>query len=216
MAIFCPGSAVAVKSLIVGLSLLSYWNTTWSNSIFPLTSFLSRCFWHLFWSDISFSSKNSNTLSPAAAVDWSEVKAWAIWDNGFVNNLTYIINATITPNVIYPFIARSAPTIHTITYPKLPTKFISGCISPDKNWLFWFVSLTFSFSSSKVLSDCFLPLYTLTTFNPEYISSICPFKLPSSVCLATKYFWDFPSILDTPKNPIALLSIAVKAIIQFV
>ena len=53
--------------------------------------------------------------------------------SGFINNLTYNINATITPNVITLFIVRRAPTIHTITYPRFPINPISGCISPDKN-----------------------------------------------------------------------------------
>ena len=48
----------------------------------------------------------------------------------------YIMNATITPNSILPSMASTAPTTHTTTYPKLPTKFMIGIIRPDRNWLF--------------------------------------------------------------------------------
>ena len=168
------------------------------------------------WSAISFSSKNSNTLSLAAAVDWSDVILCAICDNGFVNNLTYVINAIITPNDIILFIVNNAPTIQTATYPKFPIKFIIGCIIPDKNWLFLFASHTFWLYSSNFLSDSFLPLYAFTTFKPEYTSSICPFKFPSSSCFATKYFCDFASTANIPINPSKLDNIAVNAIIQLV
>ena len=113
--------------------MLSYWNTTFSNSISPLTFSLYNFLVNLLSSCISSSSKNSNTLSLAAPVDCSDVIACAICESGDVNSLTYVINATITPNEIIFFIVKIAPTIHTATYPKFPIKFIRGCINPDKN-----------------------------------------------------------------------------------
>ena len=131
---------------------LSYPNLTCLNSMFPLTFLAFNFFFKCFSSSISSSSTNSNTLSAAAQVDCSDVIPCAIWDNGDVNNLTYNINATITPKLIFPFIVRSAPTTHTATYPKLPIKFIIDGISPDKNWLIRLHSNTFSFNLSNFFS----------------------------------------------------------------
>ena len=70
--------------------------------------------------------------------------------------------------MIILFIVSNAPTIHTATYPKFPINPIIGFINPDKNWLFLFASYTFLLYSSNFLSASFLPLYTFTTFSPEF------------------------------------------------
>ena len=165
IAIFCPGLILAVKFLIVGLSFPSYLNSTLLNSISPLTFF--KMFLILLSSFISFSSINANTLSDAAAADCIDVSPWAIWVSGWVNNLTYVIKATITPNVIISFIVRRAPTIHTATYPKFPINIIIGCIRPDINWLFLLLSHTLWLYLSNFLSASSFPLYAFTTFKPE-------------------------------------------------
>ena len=67
------------------------------NSILPLASFNTNLVSSF---SISSSSRNSNTLSDAAPDDWRLVSDCAIDVSGWLNNLTYIINATITPNVI--------------------------------------------------------------------------------------------------------------------
>ena len=124
----------------------------------PFTFNLSNAFVLLLSSSNSSSLRNLNTLSPAAAALCNSVIPCAIWDNGDVNNLTYNINATITPKLIFPFIVRSAPTTHTATYPKLPINDIIGDMSPDKNWLFLadIYRLLFIFWNS--LSDISIPL----------------------------------------------------------
>ena len=43
------------------------------------------------------------------------------------------MNATMTPKEILPSMHSRAPTMHTITYPKLPMKFMNGIIMPPRN-----------------------------------------------------------------------------------
>ena len=124
----------------------------------------------------------------------------------------YIINATITPNDIFPFMASTAPTIHTATYPKLPIKFIIGIIRPDKHCALKALSRRFSFillNSSAAFSS---PLYALTTVCPVYISSICPLISPRCFCCLLKYFCDLPIIIIISANPNKDDSIAVTVI----
>ena len=84
---------------------------------------------------ISGSCRKSKMWSPAAAAVCIWVMPWARVLKGEVNSRTYIIKATITPKEIAPFIARADPRTHTATYPRFPTIFIRGCITPDRNWL---------------------------------------------------------------------------------
>ena len=87
----------------------------WSNTMFPSTFAGSRCLVMFFCSSISGSSKNSKTLSEAAVVVCKFVIPWAICVKGPVNKRMYIMNATITPNVMFPFIVNIAPTTQTAT-----------------------------------------------------------------------------------------------------
>ena len=107
-----------------------YPNLTFLNSTSPFafSNFSVTCS-----SSNSSSFKNSNTLSPAAAALCKVLKLCAMSDNGLVNSLTYIMNATITPNDILPLIANAPPTMQTITYEKFPANCITGIISPDRN-----------------------------------------------------------------------------------
>ena len=98
------------------------------------------------------------------------------------------MNATITPNSILPSMASAAPTTHTTTYPKLPTKFMIGIIRPDRNWLFQPETYRSLLYFSKRLMESSSPQYALTTVWPEYISSTCPFTSPSAICCWAKYF----------------------------
>ena len=102
----------------------------------------------------------------------------------------YIMNATITPNSILPSMASAAPTTHTTTYPKLPMKFMSGIIRPDRNWLFQ----PDTYRSLLYFSNCSMerssPQYALTTVWPVYISSTWPLTSPSATCWRVKYFCD--------------------------
>ena len=66
-----------------------------------------------------------------------------------VNCLLYCIKLWIFPTVIVPFTAKYPPTTATATYQTFEIKFITGCISPDKNWDLhaeWYNSL-FAFSN---------------------------------------------------------------------
>ena len=113
-ATFCPGFIWAEKSFIVASLLPSYVKHTSLNSNFPNT-FSGKSTFLVFSSSISSSSRSSNTLSLAAAVCWKEDIVCAIWLSGDVNNLTYEINAMITPKLILLLITSSAPTIQTHT-----------------------------------------------------------------------------------------------------
>ena len=115
--------------MIVLSELYPKW--TFSNSTFPSISSVLTGFSTSKLS--SSSSKNSNTLSAAAAVDWSTFAICAVWAIGCINDLIYWTKDKISPTSITFLIVNHPPSIDTITYPKLPTKVIIGIIIPDKN-----------------------------------------------------------------------------------
>ena len=166
-----------------------YPNLTWSNSTAPSIPSVDIGF--LTSSTTSSSSKNSNTLSAAAAVCCITLAIWAVWAIGCINDLTYWMNASISPTCILFLIAKKPPIIATITYPKLPINVIIGIIIPDKNCDFqaelYNVSLNLSNSSIAFSS----PLKAFIILWPLYISSICPLVWPKYSCCALKCFWDF-------------------------
>ena len=84
----------------------------------------------------SGSLRNVNTRSAPAAQRCRFWNACANCESGCVKKRMYSMNATMTPNSMRPLIASHAPTTHTTTYPRLPTRFIIGIIKPERNWLF--------------------------------------------------------------------------------
>ena len=63
----------------------------------------------------SCSSRNSNTRSAAAAVDWSVLEMLAIWVMGWVKERMYCMKAWISPMSITFFTVRYPPNRHTNT-----------------------------------------------------------------------------------------------------
>ena len=119
----------------------------------------------------SGSSKNSNILSAAAIIDCIVLDICATWPIGCVNCLLYCIKLCILPTVILPFTAKYPPKIATATYPTFPTKFINGCIKPDKNCERHPDLYNSSFSFSNSFIACSSLPKTLTILCPPYTSS---------------------------------------------
>ena len=71
--------------------------------------------------------------SAAAAICCRTLPTWESWVIGWVKFFTYWMNAWISPTVMAPWAANMLPESATPTYPRLPTKFITGIISPERN-----------------------------------------------------------------------------------
>ena len=77
------------------------------------------------------------------------------------------MNATMTPMEICPSSARSAPTMQTMTYPKLPMKLIRGIIIPDRNWEAKALRQRSSLTVTNLFPNLPSALYALITVWPE-------------------------------------------------
>ena len=102
----------------------------------------------------------------------------AIWVMGWVNWRTYWMNAWMSPTVMAPPSDRKPPSTQMATYPRLPAKFISGIMTPPRNWLFHAAVYSWSLRASNVRTLSSSPQKAETTVCPPYISSTCPFTWP--------------------------------------
>ena len=115
-----------------------------------------------------------------------------------------------------PVETSTAPTTHTATKAKFPTKFMIGIIAPDKNCDFQALEYSFLLIALNSPPFSFSALKSFTTLCPEYTSSICAFMSARDFCCILKCFCDLVRKISIIEKPKSVATITVNAIIHCV